>query len=316
MAQGDYIVDNGTGAVVRTDINTQLQAVLTVNSGTTEPASKTAYMLWTDTTANVLKQRNAANNAWITLFELAGLGAVQSSDLVLTSTDQDIAGVKNYISSPIVPTPTAGDSSTKPSTTAFVGTAITNALASPTLTASATTNVTTNNIAMTGIGIIGTLEVGDVIQMSGFANASNNSEFTVEVITDDDNVIVNQAHAGGTTSKSLITETATATIILLTKWYNASDTLGRDWVDLTSTNSSGVTYTNPTPRAFVIRVVNGNGSLSYGKVDITMNSKVYPSKFMTGNTNGNYGITENFTVKEGTYSLSFYSLVFFWAELR
>lgn len=41
-------------------------------------------------------------------------------NVVRTITDQTIAGVKTFTSSPIVPTPTAGDNSTKVATTAYV----------------------------------------------------------------------------------------------------------------------------------------------------------------------------------------------------
>jgi hypothetical protein len=70
--QADYIVSNGTGAAVRSDINGQLAAIVSNNSGATEPATMYAYQWWADTTAGLLKIRNAANNAWITLRELDG----------------------------------------------------------------------------------------------------------------------------------------------------------------------------------------------------------------------------------------------------
>jgi hypothetical protein len=70
--QADYIVANGTGAAVRSDINGQLAAIVSNNSGATQPATMYAYQWWADTTAGVLKLRNAANNAWITLFQLDG----------------------------------------------------------------------------------------------------------------------------------------------------------------------------------------------------------------------------------------------------
>jgi hypothetical protein len=40
-------------------------ALRTVFSGTSAPSSTTPYMFWADTTNNVLKQRNSADNAWI-----------------------------------------------------------------------------------------------------------------------------------------------------------------------------------------------------------------------------------------------------------
>jgi hypothetical protein len=72
MAQADYVVANGTGAAVRSDLNGQLAAIVSNNSGVTEPSTTYAYQWWADTTTGLLKIRNAANNAWITLFQLDG----------------------------------------------------------------------------------------------------------------------------------------------------------------------------------------------------------------------------------------------------
>ena len=72
MAQADYVVVNGTGAAVRSDLNGQLAAIVSNNSGVTEPATMYAYQWWADTTTGLLKLRNSANNAWITLFQLDG----------------------------------------------------------------------------------------------------------------------------------------------------------------------------------------------------------------------------------------------------
>ena len=72
MATHDYVIDNSTGANVRADINNVLQAILTNNSNSSTPTTTEAYMWWADTTANIFKIRNSANNAWINLFTLAG----------------------------------------------------------------------------------------------------------------------------------------------------------------------------------------------------------------------------------------------------
>lgn len=72
MAQHDYVIANGTGAAVRSDLNNALAAIVSQNSGTTAPATTYAYQWWADTTAGLLKLRNAANNGWITLFQLDG----------------------------------------------------------------------------------------------------------------------------------------------------------------------------------------------------------------------------------------------------
>lgn len=73
MAQhADYNIANDSGAAVRADINSVLSAIATNNSGSTEPGTTFAFQWWADTNDNVLKLRNSANNAWITLRELDG----------------------------------------------------------------------------------------------------------------------------------------------------------------------------------------------------------------------------------------------------
>lgn len=65
MSQHDLVIDNASGATVRSDLNSALQALGSLNAGATEPSTTYAYMPWADTTNNVLKIRNAADSAWI-----------------------------------------------------------------------------------------------------------------------------------------------------------------------------------------------------------------------------------------------------------
>lgn len=69
--QHDMDVGGGGGASVRADFNGALQALATASSGTTAPATTYPYQFWADTTAGVLRQRNAANTAWIVRAPLA-----------------------------------------------------------------------------------------------------------------------------------------------------------------------------------------------------------------------------------------------------
>lgn len=71
MATHDYVIANGTGAAVRSDLNGALAAIVSNNSSATEPATMYAYQWWPDTTTGLLKQRNSANSAWITIGTLA-----------------------------------------------------------------------------------------------------------------------------------------------------------------------------------------------------------------------------------------------------
>lgn len=65
MSQHDYNIADSDGATVRADINDVLAAIVSWNSGATAPATTFARMRWADTTAGVVKRRNAANSAWI-----------------------------------------------------------------------------------------------------------------------------------------------------------------------------------------------------------------------------------------------------------
>lgn len=71
MSQHDMNISNQTFTATRADINAALQALASNNSGATEPSSTYAYQWWADTTTGILKQRNAANSAWINVLNLA-----------------------------------------------------------------------------------------------------------------------------------------------------------------------------------------------------------------------------------------------------
>ena len=67
MAQHDYTIDNQTFPSYRTDHNNSLSAIVSNNSGATEPSTTYAYQWWYDTSSNILKMRNADNDAWINI---------------------------------------------------------------------------------------------------------------------------------------------------------------------------------------------------------------------------------------------------------
>ena len=71
MPQHDYVLDNQSGASFRADLNNALLAIAGLNSGATAPSTTYAFMLWADTANDLLKIRNAANNAWVTLGTLS-----------------------------------------------------------------------------------------------------------------------------------------------------------------------------------------------------------------------------------------------------
>lgn len=94
MAQSDQVIQNDTGSNVRADINTNLAALFSNSSGSSEPSTKAAHQLWVDesTTPDTLRIRNASNNAWIALGlleadlgHLAKTGGTLTGNLVLAA---------------------------------------------------------------------------------------------------------------------------------------------------------------------------------------------------------------------------------------
>ena len=89
MATHDYVIANGTGSAVRSDINNVLAAIVSTNSSSTEPSTKYAYQFWADTNSGYLKIRNAANNGWVQLFKLdATLSDIPVEGTVVKSTGE------------------------------------------------------------------------------------------------------------------------------------------------------------------------------------------------------------------------------------
>jgi hypothetical protein len=90
MAQHDYNLANQSGLSFRQDLNNALSAIVSQNSGASEPSTTYAYEWWADTTTGLLKLRNAANSAWITIGTLAsanlGLAPVASPSFTGTAT--------------------------------------------------------------------------------------------------------------------------------------------------------------------------------------------------------------------------------------
>jgi len=76
----NYVIDNASGASVRSDLNDVLASAVSLNAGTTAPVPSPtgsapqsyAYMLWADTNTAVkkLKMRNGSNTAWIEIGDL------------------------------------------------------------------------------------------------------------------------------------------------------------------------------------------------------------------------------------------------------
>jgi len=67
MSQNDLVISNQTFPATRADINDALQALGSTNSGPSAPSTTYANMMWYDTSANILKIRAEANDAWINI---------------------------------------------------------------------------------------------------------------------------------------------------------------------------------------------------------------------------------------------------------
>jgi hypothetical protein len=88
MAQADQTIQNATFPAVRADINNNLAALFSANSGSTAPSVTVAFQDWIDTSGAdaVWKKRNAANNAWITL------GTIDGNEIAFEGTLPDQTG--------------------------------------------------------------------------------------------------------------------------------------------------------------------------------------------------------------------------------
>lgn len=159
----------------------------------------------------------------------------------------------------------------------------------------ATFDATTNNIKLTGIGV--GLEVGDVIQISGAEDSKNNSEFTVEVITDANNIIVNQGHANKGTTKNVATRASDTdvTVKLLAKYYNAPPSLGRDYVNMAASRLHNTSYPNNTKREMIVCAEIGAGNPQGCQAYVDGKRVVY-----SVNTTTSSNITITFTVPAGS----------------
>lgn len=121
MATHDYSIANQSGAAFRGDLNNALAAIVSNNSSASAPSPTFAYMWWVDTSSApaTLKQRNGANNAWVTVGQLdtANLGLLSSA--TAASTYAPLAS-PTFTGTPSVPTASVGTNSTVAASTAYV----------------------------------------------------------------------------------------------------------------------------------------------------------------------------------------------------
>ncbi|MBW6506171.1 MAG: hypothetical protein K0B00_05390 [Rhodobacteraceae bacterium] len=67
MSQNDFVIADQTFPATLADLNAAFQALASASAGAAAPGTTYAYQLWADTANNLLKMRNGANTAWLTL---------------------------------------------------------------------------------------------------------------------------------------------------------------------------------------------------------------------------------------------------------
>ena len=112
----DYTIANDTGANVRSDINAVLGAIQTLNSGSSDPSANVAFQLSVNTTSNLLKLRNAANNGYIEIGNVtqANLGLAALAGATFTG-----KVTHNYTSSLTIPSGTTAQRDGSPAVGMF-----------------------------------------------------------------------------------------------------------------------------------------------------------------------------------------------------
>lgn len=100
----DQVIANSTFGAVRADLNDAFAAIFSNSSNTTAPTTTTAGMWWYDTTNGLMKQRNAGNTAWVTVFTVGKQGLVDQDGSTIYAADS--VGTDAYAIT-LSPAPTA-----------------------------------------------------------------------------------------------------------------------------------------------------------------------------------------------------------------
>jgi hypothetical protein len=76
VSTSDYSLANQSGSAFRADLNNALSAIASNNSNSTDPATTFAHQWYVDTGDDTLKIRNGANNAYVNVSAVGGVGSV------------------------------------------------------------------------------------------------------------------------------------------------------------------------------------------------------------------------------------------------
>jgi len=187
MSTHDYIVDNQNGANFRSDLNNALAAIVSNNSSATAPTTTYAFMLWADTASDLLKQRNAADSAWINILTLstgAPLATIanftstgiddNATSTKLTISDTTITGVGAFTSTSIDATKLSG---TVPN---FTSTGIDDNATSTAITIDASENVGIGTVPQGSLSVNTTLlALGNRISLFEYDDGSNPAQLNL-----------------------------------------------------------------------------------------------------------------------------------------
>ena len=211
MSQHDLNIANQTAANARADINNALQALGSNSSKATAPSTTFANMHWYDTSANILKQRSEANDAWISIGYFD-----QSANSFRILDDTQVVNTSG------VQTGLLGDQATS---AWQAGTGTTESLISP---AKVKASVLANSVSLTtgsGTATIGTLKMawgkhsavagGSVAITLPFSYTSTSS-FGVVALSDDGN------HPGATRGAQGVSITAVNQIVYAKAGFSGS----------------------------------------------------------------------------------------------
>ena len=211
MSQNDLVIANQTFPSFRSDLNNALQALGSLNSGSSSPSTTYANMMWYDTTANILKVRSEADDAWLNVGYL-NQSTNEFSILDNTKVSNTSGGQTGLL----------GDQATS---TWQTGTGTTQSLVSP---ANVKASVLANSVSLTtgsGTATIGTLKMawgkhsavlGGTVAITLPFSYSSTSSFGVVALSDDGN------HPGATRGAQGVSITAVNQIVYAKAGFSGS----------------------------------------------------------------------------------------------
>lgn len=227
MSQNDFVIDNQSAPSARADINSALQALASTSSGATAPTTTYANQLWYDTANDLLKMRNEANSAWITLGTVDQTNSKFNPNFLPATQAEAEAGTENTKGMTPLRVSQAIAALNPPDTLKLLGTLTTTSGTTQTLSGLTLTGYAGLLILVDGVshngGTSGGLQVGSVtLQNTNRSSADLVSGF----------VLINLGGGLGTgfiyrdtetnTPRSALTGYSTASTSIAFSWSNAA----------------------------------------------------------------------------------------------